>query len=170
MVEIWNNVFIQFNRKADGSLAELPAMHVDTGMGFERLCMVLQGKTATYDTDIFTPFISIIEKTSGFTYKGSYDRDAKQDIAMRVISDHIRAICFTIADGQLPANSGAGYVIRRILRRAVRYYYSFLNIKTPFLHTLVAPLAKAFDDVFPELIAQSAQVAKIIEMEDPIEK
>lgn len=166
VVEIWNNVFIQFNRKADGSLAELPAMHVDTGMGFERLCMVLQGKTATYDTDIFTPFISIIEKTSGFTYKGSYDRDAKQDIAMRVISDHIRAICFTIADGQLPANSGAGYVIRRILRRAVRYYYSFLNIKTPFLHTLVAPLAKAFDDVFPELIAQSAQVAKIIEMEE----
>ncbi|MFM7090232.1 MAG: alanine--tRNA ligase-related protein, partial [Bacteroidota bacterium] len=131
VVEIWNNVFIQFNRKADGSLAELPAMHVDTGMGFERLCMVLQGKTATYDTDIFTPFIEIIEKASGFTYTGSYNREAKQDIAMRVISDHIRAICFTIADGQLPANSGAGYVIRRILRRAVRYYYSFLNIKSP---------------------------------------
>ena len=166
VVEIWNNVFIQFNRKADGSLVELPAMHVDTGMGFERLCMVLQGKTATYDTDIFTPFIDIIEKTSGFKYQGSYARDAKQDIAMRVISDHIRAICFTIADGQLPANSGAGYVIRRILRRAVRYYYSFLNIKTPFLHTLVAPLAKAFDDVFPELIAQASQVAKIIEMEE----
>lgn len=166
VVEIWNNVFIQFNRKADGSLVELPAMHVDTGMGFERLCMVLQGKTATYDTDIFTPFIEIIEKTSGFTYQGSYARDAKQDIAMRVISDHIRAICFTIADGQLPANSGAGYVIRRILRRAVRYYYSFLNIKTPFLHTLVAPLAKAFDDVFPELIAQASQIAKIIEMEE----
>jgi len=166
VVEIWNNVFIQFNRKADGSLVELPAMHVDTGMGFERLCMVLQGKTATYDTDIFTPFIEIIEKTSGFKYQGSYARDAKQDIAMRVISDHIRAICFTIADGQLPANSGAGYVIRRILRRAVRYYYSFLNIKTPFLHTLVAPLAKAFDDVFPELIAQASQVAKIIEMEE----
>jgi alanyl-tRNA synthetase len=166
VVEIWNNVFIQFNRKADGSLVELPAMHVDTGMGFERLCMVLQGKTATYDTDIFTPFIEIIEKTSGFKYQGSYARDAKQDIAMRVISDHIRAICFTIADGQLPANSGAGYVIRRILRRAVRYYYSFLNIKTSFLHTLVAPLAKAFDDVFPELIAQASQVAKIIEMEE----
>lgn len=166
VVEIWNNVFIQFNRKADGSLVELPAMHVDTGMGFERLCMVLQGKTATYDTDIFSPFIEIIEKTSGFKYQGSYARDAKQDIAMRVISDHIRAICFTIADGQLPANSGAGYVIRRILRRAVRYYYSFLNIKTPFLHTLVAPLAKAFDDVFPELIAQASQVAKIIEMEE----
>jgi alanyl-tRNA synthetase len=166
VVEIWNNVFIQFNRKADGSLAELPAMHVDTGMGFERLCMVLQGKTATYDTDIFTPFIKIIEKASGFTYTGSYAPDAKQDIAMRVISDHIRAICFTIADGQLPANSGAGYVIRRILRRAVRYYYSFLHIKTPFLHTLVAPLAKAFDDVFPELWNQSTQVARIIEMEE----
>jgi len=166
VVEIWNNVFIQFNRKADGSLAELPAMHVDTGMGFERLCMVLQGKTATYDTDIFTPFIEIIEKASGFTYTGSYNREAKQDIAMRVISDHIRAICFTIADGQLPANSGAGYVIRRILRRAVRYYYSFLNIKSPFLHTLVAPLAKAFDDVFPELMTQASQVARIIEMEE----
>lgn len=166
VVEIWNNVFIQFNRKTDGSLDELPAMHVDTGMGFERLCMVLQGKTATYDTDIFTPFIEIIEKVSGFKYTGSYSREAKQDIAMRVISDHIRAICFTIADGQLPANSGAGYVIRRILRRAVRYYYSFLNIKSPFLHTLVAPLAKAFDDVFPELMAQAAQVAKIIEMEE----
>ncbi|MFN9953778.1 MAG: alanine--tRNA ligase-related protein, partial [bacterium] len=111
-----------FNRKSDGSLAELPAMHVDTGMGFERLCMVLQGKTATYDTDVFTPFIEIIEKSSGFKYTGSYERNAKEDIAMRVISDHIRAICFTIADGQLPANSGAGYVIRRILRRAVRYY------------------------------------------------
>jgi alanyl-tRNA synthetase len=166
VVEIWNNVFIQFNRKADGSLVELPAMHVDTGMGFERLCMVLQGKTTTYDTDIFTPFIEIIERVSGIRYTHRYDRDAKQDIAMRVLADHIRAISFTIADGQLPANSGAGYVIRRILRRAVRYYYSFLNIKTPFLHTLVAPLAKSFEDVFPELKAQAAQVGKIIEMEE----
>ena len=166
VVEIWNNVFIQFNRKADGQLVELPARHVDTGMGFERLCMVLQGKKATYDTDIFTPFIAILEKASGIAYTGRYDREAGSDIAMRVIADHIRAICFTIADGQLPSNTGAGYVVRRILRRAVRYYYTFLGLKSPLLHTLVLPLAKAFDDVFPELLAQASQVAKIVEMEE----
>ena len=166
VVEIWNNVFIQFNRKADKSLEVLPEQHVDTGMGFERLCMVMQGKKATYDTDVFTPFIQYIEKVSGKKYTFSYERDAKSDIAMRVISDHIRAIAFTIADGQLPSSSGAGYVIRRILRRAVRYYYSFLDIKQPFLHTLIPMLADAFADAFPELKAQQTQVARIIESEE----
>jgi alanyl-tRNA synthetase len=166
VVEIWNNVFIQFNRKADGSLEELPEKHVDTGMGFERLTMVIQGKTATYDTDIFTPIIQFVENESGIKYAGSYAPDAMTDIAMRVVADHIRAVSFTIADGQLPGNSGAGYVIRRILRRAVRYYYSFLNIKAPFLHRLVALLADAFADVFPELKAQQDQVAKIIQGEE----
>lgn len=166
VVEIWNNVFIQFNRKADKSLEVLPEQHVDTGMGFERLCMVMQGKKATYDTDVFTPFIQYIEKVSGKKYTFSYERDAKSDIAMRVISDHIRAIAFTIADGQLPSSSGAGYVIRRILRRAVRYYYSFLDIKQPFLHTLIPMLADAFAGAFPELKAQQSQVARIIESEE----
>lgn len=166
VVEIWNNVFIQFNRKADKSLELLPEKHVDTGMGFERLCMVLQEKKATYDTDVFTPFIQYIEKVSGKKYTHSYERSAKSDIAMRVISDHIRAIAFTIADGQLPSSSGAGYVIRRILRRAVRYYYSFLDIKQPFLHTLIPMLADAFSDAFPELKAQQTQVARIIESEE----
>jgi alanyl-tRNA synthetase len=166
VVEIWNNVFIQFNRKSDGSLEPLPDKHVDTGMGFERLCMVLQDKKATYDTDLFTPFIQYIEKASGIKYTFSYDRDAKSDIAMRVIVDHIRAIAFAIADGQLPGNSGAGYVIRRILRRAVRYYYSFLDIKKPFLHTLIPMLAEAFSGAFPELKAQQDQVIKIIESEE----
>jgi alanyl-tRNA synthetase len=135
-------------------------------MGFERLCMVLQEKTATYDTDIFSPFIQHIEKVSGKKYTFSYERSAKTDIAMRVISDHIRAIAFTIADGQLPSNSGAGYVIRRILRRAVRYYYSFLDLKQPFLHTLIPMLADAFSGAFPELKAQQNQVARIIESEE----
>jgi alanyl-tRNA synthetase len=166
VVEIWNNVFIQFNRKADGSLELLPEQHVDTGMGFERLCMVLQGKKATYDTDLFMPFIYFIEKASGIKYTGSYERSAKSDIAMRVIVDHIRAIAFAIADGQLLGSSGAGYVIRRILRRAVRYYYSFLNIKQPFLHTLIPMLADNFAEAFPELKAQQAQVARIIESEE----
>jgi len=166
VVEIWNNVFIQFNRKADKSLEVLPEQHVDTGMGFERLCMVMQGKKATYDTDVFSPFIQYIEKVSGKKYTFSYEHDAKSDIAMRVISDHIRAIAFTIADGQLPSSSGAGYVIRRILRRAVRYYYSFLDIKQPFLHTLIPMLADAFAGAFPELKAQQAQVARIIESEE----
>ncbi len=162
VVEIWNNVFMQFERKADGSLVVLPAQHVDTGMGFERLCMILQGKNFTYDTDIFTPFIQLVEKESGKTYTGSYDRNAKTDVAMRVIVDHIRAVAFTIADGQLPAANGAGYVIRRILRRAVRYYYSFLDVKEPLLTKLIPLLASEFADVFPELKAQQDFVQKVI--------
>jgi len=166
VVEIWNNVFIQFNRKADSSLESLPAKHVDTGMGFERLCMVLQKKTATYDTDIFTPLISFLEKETGHKYGYSYGPKAKADMAMRVISDHIRAVSFTIADGQLPDNGGAGYVIRRILRRAVRYYYSFLDVKQPLLHKLVPILVKEMGASFPELQAQEEQIAKIIESEE----
>ena len=162
VVEIWNNVFMQFERKADGSLVVLPAQHVDTGMGFERLCMVLQGKRYTYDTDIFTPFITFIEKVSNKKYNGSYDRNALTDVAMRVVVDHIRAVAFTIADGQLPASGGAGYVIRRILRRAVRYYYSFLEIKEPFLNKIVPLLADEFAEVFPELKAQQDFVQKVI--------
>ena len=162
VIEIWNLVFIQFNRKADGSLEPLPEKHVDTGMGFERLCMVLQGTKANYDTDIFTPFIKKIEAASGIKYTGSYAPDAMSDIAMRVISDHIRAVSFTIADGELPGNSGAGYVIRRILRRAVRYYYSFLNLREPLLYQLIPLLADEFSDVFPELKAQSDFVTKVI--------
>ncbi len=166
VVEIWNLVFIQFNRKADKSLEDLPEKHVDTGMGFERLTMTLQGKTNTYDTDIFTPLIHFIEAGSGFKYTASFAPDAMTDIAMRVVADHVRAVSFTIADGQLPGNTGAGYVIRRILRRAVRYYYSFLNIKTPFLYQLVELLADDFSDVFPELVAQKQQVANIIQSEE----
>jgi len=176
VIEIWNNVFIQFNRKADGSLEELPDKHVDTGMGFERLTLVIQGKYNTYDTDIFTPIIQFVENESGIKYTGQYPDtptsivnlapNVKSDIAMRVIADHIRAVSFTIADGQLPDNGGAGYVIRRILRRAVRYYYSFLNIKEPFLYRLVPMLADQFANVFPELKAQQEQVAKIIQSEE----
>jgi alanyl-tRNA synthetase len=166
VIEIWNLVFIQFNRRADGLLEELPAKHVDTGMGFERLCMVLQGKTASYDTDVFSGLISFVEKHSGIQYKGSYDIQAKSDIAMRVLADHIRAVSFTIADGELPGNGGAGYVIRRILRRAVRYYYSFLNIRQPFFFRLVPVLASYFEEVFPELAKQKDFVAKVIEEEE----
>lgn len=166
VIEIWNLVFIQYNRKADSSLEPLPARHVDTGMGFERLTMTLQGKNNTYDTDIFQPIIQFIENESGFKYTGSFAPEAKTDIAMRVVADHIRAVAFTIADGQLPGNTGAGYVIRRILRRAVRYYYSFLNIKSPFLYRIVPLLAGMFDEVFPELKAQESQVARIIKGEE----
>ena len=162
VIEIWNLVFIQFNRKADGSLEELPDKHVDTGMGFERLCMALQGKHSNYDTDIFTPFIEKIEAASGIKYEGSYELTAKSDIAMRVVSDHLRAVSFTIADGELPSNTGAGYVIRRILRRAVRYYYTFLNIKEPFMHSLVGLLSERFGDVFPEIASQQEFVTKVI--------
>ncbi len=162
VVEIWNLVFIQFNRKADKSLEELPEKHIDTGMGFERLCMALQGKQSNYDTDVFTPFIELVEKASAKKYTGSYDRSAKSDIAMRVVVDHIRAVAFTIADGELPSNTGAGYVIRRILRRAVRYYYSFLGIKEPFLHRVIPLLASTFNKVFPELDAQRDFVSKVI--------
>jgi alanyl-tRNA synthetase len=140
VVELWNLVFIQFNRKANGSLEALPDNHIDTGMGFERLCMAMQGKVSNYDTDIFTPFIAYIEKATGIKYNGSYDPAAKTDVAMRVIVDHIRAVSFAIADGEMPSNTGAGYVIRRILRRAVRYYYSFLNVKEPFIYKMVKML------------------------------
>ena len=162
VVEIWNLVFIQFNRKADKSLESLPEKHIDTGMGFERLCMALQGKQSNYDTDVFTPFIKFVEQSSGKKYTFSYDLTAKSDIAMRVVVDHLRAVSFTIADGQLPSNTGAGYVIRRILRRAVRYYYSFLEIKNPFLHKMIPLLAEEFKAVFPELKAQEEFVGKVI--------
>ncbi|HHB52746.1 MAG TPA: alanine--tRNA ligase, partial [Saprospiraceae bacterium] len=166
VVEIWNLVFIQFNRMADGSLVDLPEKHIDTGMGFERLAMAIQGTKSNYDTDIFTPYIHAIEKASGITYTSKYDEEAKSDIAMRVVADHLRAVSLAIADGQLPSNNGAGYVIRRILRRAIRYYFSFLNIDTPFIHTLVPLLSEQMGDVFPALAAQKDQIAKIIEGEE----
>ena len=162
VIEIWNLVFIQYNRKADGKLENLPDKHIDTGMGFERLCMILQGKTSNYDSDVFTPFIQFIEKQSGVKYTSSYDLSAKSDIAMRVVADHLRAVSFTIADGQLPSNTGAGYVIRRILRRAVRYYYSFLDVKEPLLHKMLPLLVSEFGSVFPELKKQQDMVTKVI--------
>ncbi|MFD2961122.1 MULTISPECIES: alanine--tRNA ligase [Olivibacter] len=158
VIEIWNNVFMQFNRLKDGSLQPLPAKHVDTGMGFERLVRVLQGKTSNYDTDIFQPLIQLIAKAA----KVQYGENEQQDIAMRVMADHIRAISFAIADGQLPSNNKAGYVIRRILRRAVRYAYTFLNFKEPFLNTLVIPLAQQFEGVFDELYKQQDFVQKVV--------
>jgi alanyl-tRNA synthetase len=159
VIEIWNNVFMQYNRKKDKSLEPLPATHVDTGMGFERLVRVLQGKSSNYDTDIFMPTIALTEKICGKQYDGS---DSKVAIAFRVIADHIRAIAFAIADGQLPSNTDAGYVIRRILRRAVRYYFSNLEYKQPLLHQLVSLKAHEFANVFPELKQQEAFVTKII--------
>jgi alanyl-tRNA synthetase len=163
VIEIWNNVFIQFNRKKDGSLEQLAAKHVDTGMGFERLVRVLQGKQSNYDTDVFTETIAATEKITGKKYDYS---DSKEAIAFRVLADHIRAISFTIADGQLPSNTGAGYVIRRILRRAVRYYYSYLDYKQPLLHQLLPVIAKQFEEVFPELIKQLDFVGKVINEEE----
>jgi alanyl-tRNA synthetase len=163
VIEIWNNVFIQYNRKKDGSLEPLPAKHVDTGMGFERLVRVLQGKASNYDTDIFTGTIGATEKICGKTYSGD---DDKESVAFRVIADHIRAVSFTIADGQLPSNTGAGYVIRRILRRAVRYYYSYLDYKQPLLCQLVPALAKQFENVFPELQHQVDFVTKVVKEEE----
>lgn len=163
VIEIWNNVFIQFNRKKDGSLEELPAKHVDTGMGLERLVRVLQQKKSNYDTDIFTGTITATEKITAKKYTAG---DDKESIAFRVIADHIRAICFTIADGQLPSNTGAGYVIRRILRRAVRYYYSYLNYQHPLLHQLVPVLSKQFENVFPELIQQQEFISKVVKEEE----
>ncbi len=163
VIEIWNLVFIQFNRKADRSLESLPDKHIDTGMGFERLTMALQGKKSNYETDIFLPSIKFLEKKSGKTYTNTYmDKATKSDIAMRVLVDHIRAVSFVIADGQMPDNGGPGYVIRRILRRAVRYYYSFLDLKEPVLHELVMILAEDFKDVFPELDAQKDFVSKVV--------
>jgi alanyl-tRNA synthetase len=163
VIEIWNNVFIQYNRKKDGTLEPLPATHVDTGMGLERLVRVLQGKTSNYDTDIFSGTIQQVEKITGVSYDGS---DSKQAVAFRVLADHIRAISFTIADGQLPANTGAGYVIRRILRRAVRYYYSYLGYKQPLLTQLVPVLAKQFENVFPELQQQVDFVGRVVREEE----
>lgn len=163
VIEIWNNVFIQYNRKKDGSLEPLPAKHVDTGMGFERLTRVLQGKTSNYDTDIFLDTIHATERITGKTYTAG---DDKQSIAFRVLSDHIRAISFTIADGQLPSNTGAGYVIRRILRRAVRYYYSNLDYRQPLLYQLVEGTANKFEIVFPELKQQQDFVARVIREEE----
>ncbi|NNL91882.1 MAG: alanine--tRNA ligase [Saprospiraceae bacterium] len=166
VIEIWNLVFIQYNRKADGKLEELPAKHIDTGMGYERLCMVVQGKQSNYDSDLFTPYIKRLEKETGIKYTFDYSGDSMTDISMRVITDHLRAVSFTIADGEMPSNSGAGYVIRRILRRAVRYGYSFLNLKKPFIHNMVPLLAEQFKDVFPELLGQVEFISKVIEEEE----
>lgn len=162
VVEIWNLVFIEFNRLASGKLKNLPQKHVDTGMGFERLCMALQNKTSNYDTDIFQPLIKEIAETAGI----KYGKDERQDIALRVISDHVRAISFAIADGQLPSNTGAGYVIRRILRRAVRYGFTFLYLKKPFMNPLIKILADQFKEVFPGLNEQLDFVQKVIKEEE----
>ncbi|MGE4586435.1 MAG: alanine--tRNA ligase, partial [Mangrovibacterium sp.] len=162
VIEIWNLVFIQFNRKADGRLEELPAKHVDTGMGFERLCMVLQGKKSNYDTDVFQSVIAEVGRLCGKTYGA----DRRQDVAMRVIADHLRAIAFAIADGQLPSNNKAGYVIRRILRRAVRYGYTFLGFRHAFLFRLVEVLKKEMGGAFPELAAQQGLIEKVIQEEE----
>ncbi len=159
VIEIWNNVFMEFNRKADGSLEKLPAQHVDTGMGFERLVRVMQGKQSNYDTDVFSETIAAIEKIVGMKYAAD---DTKASVAFRVLADHIRTISFAIADGQLPSSNGAGYVIRRILRRAVRYYHTFLNYKQPLLFQLVPVIAKQFENVFPELSQQQDFVANVI--------
>ncbi|MCB9044590.1 MAG: alanine--tRNA ligase [Chitinophagales bacterium] len=163
VIEIWNNVFMEFNRLKDGSLQPLPAKHVDTGMGLERLVRVLQDNHSNYDTDLFTGTIAEVEKITGKKY---HNTDSKEDIAFRVIADHIRAIAFTIADGQLPSNTGAGYVIRRILRRAVRYYYSYLDYKQPLLNHLMAGLASQFEGVFPELHQQLDLVTKVVKEEE----
>src|SRR6478672_6012673 len=168
VVEIWNNVFMEFNRKADGSLEKLPAQHVDTGMGFERLCMVLQGVQSNYDTDVFSPLINKIESVTGakYTVKAANDDEDKINIAIRVIADHVRAVAFAIADGQLPSNGGAGYVIRRILRRAIRYGFTFLNKKEPFINELVAVLADQMGDFFPEIRLQQSLVTNVIKEEE----
>ena len=191
VVEIWNNVFMEFNRKADGSLEKLPAQHVDTGMGFERLCMALQGVTSNYDTDVFTPLIAKVEAISGYKYtvndlssgarldlssraqsdlsSRAQSRDETQNktnIAIRVIVDHVRAVAFAIADGQLPSNTGAGYVIRRILRRAIRYGFTFLNKKEPFIFELVAVLAEQMGAFFPEIKSQQNLVTNVIKEEE----
>ena len=162
VIEIWNLVFMQYNRKADGSLDSLPAKVIDTGMGFERLCMALQGKTSNYDTDVFQPLIKAIAKLAGV----EYGKDIQQDIAMRVIADHIRTIAFSITDGQLPSNAKAGYVIRRILRRAVRYGYTFLNQKHAFMFKLIPTLIESMGDAYPELIAQQGLIEKVIKEEE----
>ena len=175
VVEIWNNVFMEFNRKADGSLEKLPAQHVDTGMGFERLCMALQNVTSNYDTDVFTPLIAKVEVITGFKYTSNdvtrsavevSDEQNKTNIAIRVIVDHVRAVAFAIADGQLPSNTGAGYVIRRILRRAIRYGFTFLNTKEPFIYQLVEVLANQMGEFFPEIKLQQTLVTNVIREEE----
>ena len=168
VVEIWNNVFMEFNRKADGSLEKLPAQHVDTGMGFERLCMVLQGVQSNYDTDVFTPIIQHIEKITDtkYTIKAKDDEEEKINIAIRVIVDHVRAVAFAIADGQLPSNTGSGYVIRRILRRAIRYGFTFLNTKEAFIYQLVETLSSQMGSSFPEISAQKNLVMNVIREEE----
>jgi alanyl-tRNA synthetase len=168
VVEIWNNVFMEFNRKADGSLEKLPAQHVDTGMGFERLCMALQGKTSNYDTDVFMPLIREIETITGakYTVKASNEDEEKINIAIRVIADHVRAVAFAIADGQLPSNTGAGYVIRRILRRAIRYGFTFLGTKEAFIYKLVETLSEQMGESFPEIKSQKALCSNVIREEE----
>ena len=171
VVEIWNNVFMEFNRKADGSLEKLPAQHVDTGMGFERLCMAMQGVTSNYDTDVFTPLIRKVEEITGLKYTDNTVKDIteqqnKTNIAIRVIVDHVRAVAFAIADGQLPSNNGAGYVIRRILRRAIRYGFTFLGTKEPFIHQLVDVLSVQMGAFFPEIVAQKTLVENVIKEEE----
>ena len=162
VIELWNLVFIEFNRNANGVLEKLPKKHIDTGMGFERLCMVLQGKTSNYDTDIFTPIINEIEKIT----KNNYGVSQQVDIAIRVIADHIRTVFFAIADGQLPSNIGAGYVIRRILRRAIRYGFTFLDQKKPFIHLLVEIITKQLGDIFPELNREKQLAFNVIMEEE----
>ena len=171
VVEIWNNVFMEFNRKADGSLEKLPAKHVDTGMGFERLCMAMQNETSNYDTDVFTPLIAKVEEITGLTYtsdsfKNISEEQNKTNIAIRVIVDHVRAVAFAIADGQLPSNTGAGYVIRRILRRAIRYGFTFLGTKEPFINQLVDVLAIQMGEFFPEIKKQQTLVTNVIREEE----
>lgn len=162
VVEVWNLVFIQYNRKADGSLEPLPEKHIDTGMGFERLCMVLQGVDSSYDTDLFTPLIREIENIT----KSKYGKAGETDIAIRVIADHIRAVSFAIADGQLPGNSGAGYVIRRILRRAIRYGFTFLDAREPFMFRLVSALGDVMGEAFPELREQRTLIENVVREEE----
>jgi alanyl-tRNA synthetase len=163
VLEIWNLVFMQYNRIASGTLEDLPNKHIDTGLGLERLCMVLQGVTSNYDTDLFTPIINEIEVLTGFKYEG---KSSETDVAMRVISDHIRAVSFSIADGKLPSNNGSGYVIRRILRRAVRYGFSFLGQKTPFIYKLVNVLNKKLGASYPELVTQMQLIENVIKEEE----